>query len=235
MSDCYNEVRAWHTHNPIMMGLSMTVISHVMTMISESTFVKAFNPDIYCLEWIRESLPLYHGEVKSMSTRNYKVRTYQKGTKSSLDAKSAPFLEIPVPLLGGKHKNFFHIFCYNCQLRIFPHVFEVLFLLGWFLHFVIVLCWRFPQHPSSVFLTPWFFLWMPHAHGHILKKMNTILLFLKSPIAIAWRSLRMCTTLTWNSLHRKVWCKWNESVYHEIYAVCEYIISAIHRNTNFMV
>lgn len=27
--------------------------------------------------------------------------------------------------------------------------------------------------------------------------------------------------------------KW--SVYYEIYAVCEYIISAIHRHTNFMV
>ena len=64
MIDCHIEGRAWPTHNPKMMDMSMIVISYVMTMISELAFVQAFNPDIDCLEWIRESLTLYHIEVR---------------------------------------------------------------------------------------------------------------------------------------------------------------------------
>lgn len=69
MIDCHMEVGAWPTHSPIMMDMSMTVISHVMTLISELGFVQTFNPDIYCLEWIRESLSLYHIEVRVCQPR----------------------------------------------------------------------------------------------------------------------------------------------------------------------
>lgn len=49
-----------------MMDGSMILISHAMTMImnveDQMAFVHAFNPDIYCLEWIKGSLTLYHIE-----------------------------------------------------------------------------------------------------------------------------------------------------------------------------
>ena len=205
MIDCHIEVRAWPTHNPIMMDMSMTVISHVMTMISELAFVQAFNPDIYCLEWIRESLSLYHIEV----------RVCQPGISRWLLTRKA---RKAVWMRRAPHSWRFLYRCLEESIRIFSTFSVTIANFGSSLTslkyssssladsstLLLFSADVFHSTHRRCFSPPGFF-----CKCHMPMELKTILLFLNLPNAIAWRSLRMYTTLTWNSLHRKVWCKWN--------------------------